>query len=166
MLTLHASCVAIAGVAVLLRGPSGSGKSDLTLRLLEAGAGLVADDQTCLRREGARLIASAPPALQGLLEIRGLGPVLLDPAAHPLAAPTPVALLIDLVSRADVPRLPAPRFESILDIALPGLALHAFDASMPTKVKWALRRAAAGRLFTPDESRDAGIVTALFKRPA
>jgi serine kinase of HPr protein (carbohydrate metabolism regulator) len=164
MLTLHASCVAIAGVAVLLRGPSGAGKSDLTLRLLDAGAGLVADDQTCLLREGRRLIASAPPALRGLLEIRGLGPV-----AHPAAAPTPVALLIDLVQQSEVPRLPEPRFEDLLDVSLPCLALHAFEASAAAKVKWALARAAAGQLFEPEQihaSHTAGAITELFKRQA
>ncbi|WP_341909869.1 HPr kinase/phosphatase C-terminal domain-containing protein [Ferrovibrio terrae] len=148
MLTLHASCVAIAGAAVLLRGPSGAGKSDLALRLLDAGAGLVADDQTCLQRDGSRLIASAPPALRGLLEVRGLGPV-----AHACIGPMPVALLIDLVPRKDVPRLPEPRVESFLRIELPCLSLHAFEASAAVKVKWALARAVAGTLFQPEEIR-------------
>ncbi len=164
MLILHASCVAIAGAAVLLRGPSGAGKSDLTLRLLDAGAGLVADDQTCLRRDGDRLVASAPHALRGLMEIRGLGPVSV--AAAP---PTPVSLLIDLVPLADMPRLPAPRHDDVLGLALPCLALHAFEISAALKVRWAMERAAAGRLFEPEQINPpaaAGIVTGLFKRQA
>ncbi|WP_341894542.1 HPr kinase/phosphatase C-terminal domain-containing protein [Ferrovibrio terrae] len=167
MLTLHASCVAIAGAAVLLRGPSGAGKSDLALRLLDAGAGLVADDQTRLLRDGGRLIASVPPALHGLLEVRGLGPV-----AHPCIGSMPVALLIDLVPRDDVPRLPEPRFEAFLDIALPCLSLHAFEPSATAKVKWALARAVAGRLFQPEEIRaeDTRLgespITTLLKRKA
>lgn len=159
MLTLHASCVAITGAAVLLRGPSGAGKSDLALRLLDAAAGLVADDQVRLLRDGNRLIASAPPALQGLLEIRGLGPV-----SHTYVGPMPVALLIDLVAPVDVPRLPEPRFETFLDIDLPCLSLHAFEASTPIKVKHALARAAAGSLFTPEEIRNP--VITLLKRKA
>lgn len=159
MLTLHASCVAITGAAVLLRGPSGAGKSDLALRLLDTGAGLVADDQVRLLRDGNRLIASAPPALQDLLEIRGLGPV-----SHTYAGPTPVTLLIDLVARQAVPRLPEPRFETFLDIDLPCLSLHAFEASAPIKVKHALTRAVAGSLFTPEEIRNP--VTTLLKRKA
>ncbi len=147
MLTLHASCVAIAGEAVLLRGPSGSGKSDLALRLIDAGARLVADDGTQLRRDGSRLIASAPAAIRGLIEIRGLGPVAMLPAP-----PTPVALLIDLVGPEAVPRMPEPRFETFEDVALPCLALHAFAASAAITVKWALARAAVGRLFEPAES--------------
>lgn len=163
MLTIHATCVAIAGAAVLLRGPSGAGKSDLALRLLDAGAGLIADDQTRLLREGNRLIASAPPALRGLLEIRGLGPV-----SHPYPGPAPVALLIDLVPRAAVPRLPEPQHETLLEIALPRLSLHGFDASSVAKVRIALERAAAGRLFEPDEIAvtTTGAVTEFFKRKA
>lgn len=164
MLTLHANCVAIAGAAVLLRGPSGAGKSDLTLRLLDTGAGLVADDQTCLLRDRDRLIASAPPALRGLLEIRGLGPV-----SHPAAPPTPLVLLIDLVSPDEVPRLPEPRYERLLDVVLPCLALHAFEVSAAIKVKWAVLRAVAGCLFEPEQINSAaraGVITELFKRQA
>lgn len=150
MLTVHATCVAIAGEAVLLRGPSGAGKSDLALRLIEtyaiAGAGLVADDRVMLQAMDARLIAQAPDTIRGLLEIRGLGPVRLDPAA-----PTPVALIVDLVPLADVPRLPDEDYETLDGIRLPRLSLHAFEASAPAKVKWALTRAAAGCLFIPDE---------------
>lgn len=148
MLTIHASCVAIAGGAVLLRGPSGAGKSDLALRLIDAGARLVADDRTRLQRQGASLIAFAPESILGLLEVRGLGPVAL-----PFAAPTQLCLIVDLVSRDAVPRLPEPHFETILDIALPCLALDAFAASAAAKVKLALSRAVAGSLFEPAEAR-------------
>jgi HPr kinase/phosphorylase len=155
MLTVHATCVAIAGEAVLLRGPSGAGKSDLALRLIDgiAGAGLVVDDRTILTRDGQRIVASAPDGIHGLLEIRGLGPVRVT-----AAAPTPVSLIVDLVPMADVPRLPDPAFETLCDVSLPRLSLHAFEASAPAKVKWALARAATGRLFEPDEAGDTGTV--------
>ena len=65
--TVHASTVAIDGRAVLISGPSGSGKSDLALRLLDRGFSLVSDDQTHVRREGDRLIASPPPNIAGKL---------------------------------------------------------------------------------------------------
>ncbi|WP_341704820.1 HPr kinase/phosphatase C-terminal domain-containing protein [Ferrovibrio sp.] len=148
MLTLHASCVARNGLAVLLRGASGSGKSDLAFRMIDAGARLVADDCTRLSRDDTRLIAGAPETIRGLLEIRGLGPVELLPAA-----PTPLALVIDLVPRTSVPRLPEPRFETFLGIALPCLSLDAFTASAAAVALLALERAAAGRLFEPAEAR-------------
>lgn len=161
MLTVHATCVAIAGEAVLLRGPSGAGKSDLALRLIDGitGAGLVADDRTILMRDGQRLIACAPAGIRGLLEIRGLGPVRVA-----AIAPTPVALVIDLVPSADVPRLPDPDFALLCDIALPRLSLHAFENSAPAKVQRALARAAAGRLFEPDEAGDDSSVIRLRPR--
>src|SRR3546814_619214 len=116
MLTIHASCVAFTGAAVLLRGPSGSGKSDLAFRMIEAGCRLVADDRTILTRDDARLIAAAPETIRGLIEIRGLGPVEMIPAAA-----TPVVLVIDLVPQDEVPRLPDPQHETLLGIDLPCL---------------------------------------------
>ena len=74
-LLLHASAVALGGRAVLLRGASGAGKSDLTLRLIDEGAQLVADDQVELTADanGRMLIAAAPEAIAGMLEVRGIG---------------------------------------------------------------------------------------------
>ena len=71
--TLHASTVSIKGRAVLIEGPSGSGKSDLALRLIDRGATLVSDDYTIVRRIDGNLIASAPPNIAGLCEVRGCG---------------------------------------------------------------------------------------------
>ena len=76
--TIHASTVAMEGRAVLISGPSGSGKSDLALRLLDRGFSSSATTRRSLRREGDRLIASAPPTIAGKLEIRGIGIVDMD----------------------------------------------------------------------------------------
>ena len=81
--------------AVLLRGPSGSGKSDLALRLIEAGGRLVSDDQTHLARRGRSLVATPPPTLAGMIEARGVGIVRLQ--RNQLLAQARVALLVDLV---------------------------------------------------------------------
>ncbi len=91
-LLVHATAIAIDGRAVLLRGASGSGKSDLALRLIDAGARLVADDQSELWRRGEAIIVRAPATIAGLLEVRGIGIVRLD--ALPEA---PLALIADLV---------------------------------------------------------------------
>jgi HPr kinase/phosphorylase len=142
---VHATCVALrqgrTWRAVLLRGPSGAGKSDLALRLIEAGARLVADDQTHLAKKGRRLIATAPPALAGLIEVRGVGIVGLGRTR--LLARAPLALLVDLVPPAEVERMPEPTYETVQEIELPRLALAPFEASVVTKLYLALGRIAA-----------------------
>jgi HPr kinase/phosphorylase len=132
--TVHATAVALAGKAVLLRGAPGSGKSDLALRLMEHGAELVADDQTCLSRRGAELWATAPERLKDLIEVRGIGIVRV-----PALAEAPVALVVDLVSKREVERCPEAERETLLGIALPKLRLHAPEASAPAKLRLAMR---------------------------
>src|SRR5215210_109728 len=125
---LHASTVALDGRAVLISGPSGSGKSDLTLRLLDRGFSLVSDDQTLVRREDGRLIASAPPAIAGKLEIRGIGIVDMDHVTD-----MPVALFVELTS--EFQRLPDENRERpILGVSLPLVSVDAMAASAPSKV--------------------------------
>src|SRR5579863_1813286 len=130
---MHATAVAIEGRALLLRGPSGSGKSDLALRLIDAGARLVADDQSELCRRGAQIIVRAPAAIAGLLEVRGIGIVRLD--ALPEA---PLALIVDLVEREALERLPERHSERLLGLALPLIQVAPFEASAAAKLRLAL----------------------------
>jgi serine kinase of HPr protein (carbohydrate metabolism regulator) len=115
--------------AVFIRGSSGSGKSDLAFRLVEAGASLVSDDQVALEKQQDKLIAGTMDAIAGLLEVRGVG--LLH---YPAAEHVRVRLVIDLVSRENVPRLPEWEEVDILGVRLPRLKLHAFEASAPLKI--------------------------------
>src|SRR5689334_23639975 len=111
--TVHASTVASEGRAVLITGPSGSGKSDLTLRLLDRGFVLVSDDQTIVKRHGDRVVASAPPSIAGKLEIRGIGIVEMETVSD-----VPVALIVELTS--EIQRLPDDsRERPILGVAVP-----------------------------------------------
>jgi serine kinase of HPr protein (carbohydrate metabolism regulator) len=132
--TVHASAIATDGRAVLIMGPSGSGKSDLALRLLDRGFTLVSDDQTIVRKDGDRLLASAPPNIAGKLEIRGIGIVDMDTVGD-----IPVALLVELTS--DIQRLPDENRERpILGVPLPLITIDAMAASAPSKVALALDR--------------------------
>ncbi len=70
---MHGSCVAIGAKAVLITGPSGSGKSGLALQMIGLGAVLVADDGVQVTRVGTDLLTCAPEKLAGLIEARGLG---------------------------------------------------------------------------------------------
>jgi len=133
-LLVHATAVAIDGGAVLLRGPPGSGKSDLALRLIDGGARLIADDQTVLLRRDAHILVRAPATIAGLIEVRGVGVLRLDPLDE-----VQLALIVDLVPAAEVERLPEPRFETILGLAIPLLALAPFEASAAAKLRIALR---------------------------
>ena len=131
---LHASCVASDGRAVLIAGPSGSGKSDLALRLLDRGFTLVSDDRTIVRKDGDRLIASAPATIKGKLEIRGIGIVDMESAGD-----MPVALVVELT--ADMQRLPDDSRERlILGAGIPLISVNAMTASAPSKVAIALDR--------------------------
>ena len=132
--TLHASTVAAEGRAVMITGPSGAGKSDLALRLLDRGFMLVSDDRTLLRKDGDRLIASAPPNIAGKLEIRGIGIVDMDTLKD-----VPVALLVDLTS--EIQRLPDENRERpVLGVRVPLISIDAMSASAPSKVALALDR--------------------------
>ena len=144
---VHGTCVALGRSGALLRGPSGSGKSDLALRFLflarRAPAALeapilVADDQVQLTREGERLLARAPASIRGKIEVRGVGIVevkCLDEAE--------LALVVDLVPiSAEVERLPDGAARArLLGVEVPLMRLCPWEASAEIKLAVALARA-------------------------
>jgi HPr kinase/phosphorylase len=134
MIQVHGTCVELAGLAVLLRGAPGSGKSDLALRLIDQGARLVADDRVDLRLDGTELLASAPPPLAGRIEVRGLGILALPPLAS-----ARLGLVVELVDPATVERLPEPSQCSFLGRALPQIRLAPFESSAAAKLRLAVR---------------------------
>ncbi|TPG21567.1 aldolase [Sphingomonas koreensis] len=132
--TLHASCVAIGGRAVLIEGRSGSGKSDLALRLIDRGATLVSDDYTVLVRDKGQLMAITPANIAGRIEVRGIGIVPMDHVER-----VPVALVITLTDLVE--RFPDERPErTVAGVALPEIALNPFEITAPIKVELALTR--------------------------
>jgi HPr kinase/phosphorylase len=137
---IHATCIVLAraglafkaspGAGILLLGRSGSGKSDLALRLIARGAKLVSDDRTDLFVERGKLVARAPMSIRGLIEVRGLGIVAL-----PSAAKARIALAVSLGGAKA--RLPQPEdYKSPFDLSapVPLLRLAPFEASAPEKI--------------------------------
>ncbi len=137
-LLIHATAIAIATDggfrALLLRGRSGSGKSDLALRLIDAGASLVTDDQSVLSRRGDALIVSAPKRISGLMEVRGIGIMRVEALAE-----APVVMVAELVRPEQIDRMPERRREEILGLSVPVIAVTPFEASAPAKLRLALR---------------------------
>jgi HPr kinase/phosphorylase len=134
---IHASVVAVGGLGVLIRGAPGAGKSDLALRLIDAGAILVADDYCEAKAVGGRLVAHPPPAISGKLEVRGFGIVEL-----PHVPSATIGLIVDLVPEAEIERLPDPKAdgaETIDGVRVPRLRLDPTHASAAAKVRLALR---------------------------
>ena len=131
MTAVHATCLVVATAGLLLRGPSGSGKSDLALRCIHDGSGrLVADDQVVVARTGAgTLQASAPAILAGRIEARGIGILTVD---H--AGPSRIDAIVDLVARDGVERLPHADHETLMGVVLPLYRLHAFDVSAAARL--------------------------------
>ena len=133
-LLVHATAIAMEGDAILLRGPPGAGKSDLALRLIEGGARLLADDQTLLRRADNHVFVRAPAAIAGLIEVRGVGVMRVDSLDE-----APLALVVDLVPSAQIERIPDNRFEVVLGLTIPLMALAPFEVSAVAKLRLAWR---------------------------
>jgi len=135
---VHATAVARAGPdgwrGVLLRGPSGVGKSDLALRLIDVGWRLVADDYVHVWASGAALYACAPDRISGRVEARGLG--IIDGTALSLAR---IVLLVDC-QRQPPERLPEPVRDRVGGVCLPRLALDVTPASAPVTLGLAMER--------------------------
>jgi HPr kinase/phosphorylase len=142
---IHASCVALAGAGVLLRGRPGAGKSDLALRLVDGGGALVADDLCEIRRQGDRLLADLPaavdPGFRGRIELRGIGFLTL-----PYAGPTPLALVADLESGTRDEPGESGREAVYLGVALPLIVLDPFQVSAVAKLRL-LAKVGAGAIM-------------------
>jgi len=128
---IHATCVDMNGAGILLLGKSGSGKSDLALRLIEnKGARLVADDRVNLYVDNQKLIASVPETLQNLLEVRGVG--IIKMTALPQ---TTVRLAVGLADKTEeVERLPEPAFFEVAGVRIELLKIRPFEVSAADKI--------------------------------
>ena len=135
---IHASCVAIGGKGVLILGASGSGKSDLALRLIDEGASLIADDRCEIFLKGKNLCARPPASIAGLLEMRGIGIIAL-----PFRSTTRLAMAVRLAppqQKRPRQRLPRPAFWRVLQGTgkLPLIVVNGFEASATARIRAAL----------------------------
>lgn len=120
-------------LGALIEGPSGSGKSDLALRALDAGWSLVADDRTLLWACEGRLYGRATDTLTGLIEARGVG--VLPTLSRTYAE---IRLIVRCVPAEAVERLPNDETQALLGVSLPLVRLAALEASAPAKLSRAL----------------------------
>jgi HPr kinase/phosphorylase len=135
---IHGTAISVDGVGVLIRGPSGSGKSDLALRMIDCGAYLVADDRIILEPIDGALEARGPVTLQGKIEVRGLGVVSLPETK--VAPVVKIELVVDLSeSRDEIERMPEALPVELDGVELPRLRLWPFEASAVAKVRLAIR---------------------------
>lgn len=131
----QASAVEIDGRAMLFEGPPGSGKSSLALSLIDRGAKLIGDDGVSLEVVGDHLLASPPPNIAGMLEIRGVGLV-----TFPTATGIPVSLILSLVEEGHAERLPGMLVErDIMGIKIPVLPFVPGTKAPAIRTEWALK---------------------------
>ncbi|TBW39207.1 hypothetical protein EYW49_06850 [Siculibacillus lacustris] len=149
--TVHATAVVVGADTVLLRGPSGSGKSRIALELIAEAerrgrwAALIGDDRVVLSAVSGHLVARPAPTIAGHVELRGVG--ILAVPHEPAGV---VSLVVDFVS--DPPdRLPLPEdtTEFVDGVLLPRLAMWREDRSAVLKVWMALAVAAEARTARP-----------------
>ena len=132
MINIHATLVDIEGKGVLIRGKSGSGKSDLALRLIyEAKAKLVADDRVDIYYDRGIIKGKSPKELCGMLEIRGVGISVFDEISSDIC----ISLIVDLVDDRDkIERMPDKLFEKLLEVKIPKIDIFPFECSTIYKI--------------------------------
>ncbi len=131
---LHANSITFENKGLLLLGPSGSGKSDLCIRLIDKGWTLISDDYSNVWVKAGEMWAKPHENTSGKIEVRGLGIVDV-----PFCPKTQIMGLIYLVeSSKEVERMPEIPLKLLMNVTLPYLNLYAFEDSTPLKIKYFL----------------------------
>jgi HPr kinase/phosphorylase len=152
--SVHASAVSVGDRAVLIRGPSGSGKSRLAFDLVLAGrsgqiapAVLVGDDRVHLEANQGQIVVRPAPELAGLIEIRGLGIRRCGFIGEAV-----VGLVVDL-SASDAERLPPPEalLTRIHGVLLPRIPVGSSDPALPLVVAFLTTTASSDETKPPGD---------------
>jgi HPr kinase/phosphorylase len=130
---LHATAIVSKGMGVAIIGASGSGKSDLALRLIDRGAQLVCDDRIELVEIDGEPWMLPATNIAGKIEVRGLGIIEM-----PYLAQAPLRLIVDLDQPPERYPDPLPTQE-MGGFACPKLCVSAFEASAPIKLELAVQ---------------------------
>ena len=134
MINIQATAIHINHHGVLLTGGAGCGKSDLALRMIQDGAGLVADGEVSLVVDGVNTLMATPPAMTaGHMHVHGIGLVRM-----PFENSAPIRCCVHLSASWHIQKYPDWRTENFLGVNVPVIELNAFEASTPIKIKTAL----------------------------
>ena len=128
MFIIHSTAISLNGDGILIKGPSGSGKTDLALRLIESGGKLISDDQVIIKRKAKRLFLSSPKELNGLMQLSGIGIVIVDYVQN-----IPLELVVKLQPYKNLDPFPINKEEIIKDLSIPALSLYSFAVSATAK---------------------------------
>lgn len=154
----HATAVSVRGEGVLLLGESGVGKTDLALRLIHAGAILIADDQVDITPVSHRLFLSPPPTLAGVVELHGLGLARLPYVAH-----APLRLVVQCVQGCGE-RLPPARKWIMEGIAVDEVSLDPLHGSAPAKLALWVEALQSGNRLPEDWMAESHHGAAIIRR--
>ncbi|MCC3860278.1 HPr kinase/phosphorylase [Pseudemcibacter aquimaris] len=130
MALLHATCVCFQNKGILIMGDSGSGKSDLALRIIDAGGILVSDDYVEVDEVDGNIVATTAPNIEGMIEVRGVGLINVDYQKR-----TDIDLVINLVPLKEIDRLPEEKFYSHNNATIPMYDFYGFEVSAFAKLK-------------------------------
>ena len=126
---LHATSVAIEDNGVAIFGNSGSGKSDLALRLIDSGATLISDDITVFSKSENNIHLFGVENTKGLLEVRELGIITV-----PYIEGIKLKLVIKLTDK-EIERIPKKNQTNLLGLNFPKLEINGKNSSSVVKVK-------------------------------
>lgn len=129
MTLLHGTTVEIDGLGIFITGPSGSGKSDLAIRLMDRGAKLVADDYTEILVVNNGLSARPPQNIKGKIEARGIGIIKVENINQ-----TDISIVVQLQEADEIERMPETQNVTIEGVELPVVFLCAKHASSVAKL--------------------------------